>query len=74
MEDKAKLLDGYHEDGLASVLIGAANLVERAADRLRECRTSRAPPAVAKAYRKEVALCLAEAEELIVAVRGKLVQ
>lgn len=66
------LLKSYNERGLASVLDGAGNHVERAAQLLRRVAEFGTPPIVQKAHRKEVELCLAEAEELIAKVREKL--
>ena len=69
MATKAQLVKDYNEKGLASVLDGAANLVERAAKKLREIESYATPPAVSESYRREATVCLAEAEELIAAVR-----
>lgn len=63
-------IKGYNEKGLAAVLDGAANLIERASTALFKIGTYGTPPAVQEALRKEANLCMAEAEELIAQVRA----
>jgi hypothetical protein len=66
-----RLTKGYNEQGFAAVLDGAHNLVGRAAHLFREIKTAVTPPAVSAAYRREADACLAEAAELIEAVRNR---
>lgn len=61
---------GYNERGLASVLDGAADLINRAAALYREMASS-APPIVKETYRKEADVCLAEAAQLIATVQAE---
>lgn len=70
MSDAISLIKSYNERGLASVLDGADDLIKRAAGLYRSLDSS-APPAVKSSYRKEAEVCLAEAEELIAAVRSR---
>ena len=74
MEDSGRsgaeaLVKGYNEKALASVLDGAADLIERAAKKLREMESYCTPLPVSESYRREATVCLSEAEELISAVR-----
>ena len=71
MSDKAKMVKGYNDKGMASVLDGAYDLIKRAAGLLREINNTMTPPAVSQSYRREASMCLAEAEELISAVRAE---
>ncbi len=60
---------GYNEVGMSKVLTTAAELTKRASFLLGECDSILMPSVSKVSYRKEAALCLAEAEELIAAVR-----
>lgn len=68
MSERTSIAD-YNERGLASVLDAAAELATRAANALRKSGEVLASPLVSESYDKEADLCLAEAEELIAAVR-----
>jgi hypothetical protein len=60
----------YDEKGLASVLDGVADLIQRASTALFKIGSFGTPPSVAASLRKEANLCLVEAEELIAQVRA----
>lgn len=60
----------YDEKGLAAVLDGAANLIQRASSALYKSGEYGTPPRVGTSLRKEANVCLAEAEELIAEVRA----
>jgi hypothetical protein len=64
-------MKGYNEKGLSGMLDVAGDLVKRAAKLFDDCGNSAVPAAAKPALRKELELCLAEAEELIAAVRAK---
>lgn len=64
-------ISGYNERGLAKVLDGAHDLVKRAADLYRGMDSIGPSPIVKSAQKREIDLCLAEAEELIAAVRAE---
>lgn len=69
VNEKQKLVKGYSENGLAKVLEAAKDMLERAARCIRAAGDLGVPNATNASYRKEASLCLAEAEELIAAVR-----
>jgi hypothetical protein len=69
VEPRSPDLKPYGPDGLASVLKGVGDLVARAEKLFRDQHGLGVPLLVAKANRKEIDLCLAEAEELIAKVR-----
>lgn len=63
-------IEGYNEKDLASVLDGAADLIGRASAAFTKIGTYGTPGVVQTALRKDVDVCLAEAEELIAQVRA----
>lgn len=67
----AGLLKGYNERGLADVLDGAAEQIQRASNCLLKCKTGVTAPAVSQAYRREADLCITEALLLVAAVAGE---
>lgn len=62
----------YNGPGLAKILEGAADMIQRAATLYAAFSTvGGPPPCVRVAMRKEAEICLAEAEELIAKVRAE---